>query len=279
MQLSIKDRESLVAVLCEHQPDLVTPTVRPMIPAYEPIIRALHNATDLSGGMADLQSFMTDLIKLSKVNGKAADSAPPNVLDFYHLIKKHAPSSHKFLHQTLKNSTDLYEMYYEYAQEAVKQYKQRTDDSTKDSAAGALTNQLQDAFSAFRPEDASLVKGELDQYGAHLSDSVAGQTKSFQNVVKGVETGVFERGMGPGIYLVKWQELIDDTIIAPSQPQGSPRLAGQDMPLKGSSTPIDESTASADKQLGDKGKSHSLPQYEVTLRLFCPVFISIIARS
>ena len=267
LQLSIRDREALVAVLCEHQPDLLTPTIRLMVPAYEPIIRALHDATNLSEGLADLQSFMTDLIKLSKIDKKADRRNLPNVVDFYDLLNKHAPSSHKFVHQTLQNSNELYEMYHRYAKEATKQYKKDVKVDTTGSAAGALTDRLQNAFSTLQSEDKIQVASELDGHAAYLSDLVAQQTEKIDNVVKGVETRVFENGMGPGIYLAKWQELMDNTVITSEKPQGSPRLASEELPMEATVT-----------QTSSSAKPPSLQNSE-TLKLLSAVFKDIIAES
>ena len=238
-----------------------------MVPAYEPIIRALHNATDLSEGLADLQSFMTDLIKLSKIDKKADRQNLPNVVDFYDLLKKHAPSSHKFVHQTLQNSNNLYEMYHDYAKEATEQYKKVLKIDTTGSAAGALTDRLQNAFSNLQSEDKIRIANELNGHAAYLADLVAQQTEKIDNVVKGVETGVFENGMGPGIYLAKWQELMNSTVITPEKPQGSPRVAGEELPMEAM---IAQTSSSA--------KPPSLQNSE-TLRLLSAVFKDIIVES
>ena len=57
VQLSLRDRQKITDVLCSRQPDLFTQAVREGVVAYDPIIRALHNAVDLSGTVGDLPNF------------------------------------------------------------------------------------------------------------------------------------------------------------------------------------------------------------------------------
>src|SRR5207253_2649838 len=64
--LSIRDREELTKILCKLQPDLLTSAIKDLINAYDPIIRAIHNAVDLSGTVTDAENFLTDLIRISK---------------------------------------------------------------------------------------------------------------------------------------------------------------------------------------------------------------------
>ena len=80
-----------------------------MVDTYEPVIRHIHNAVNLSDSMGDLQSFVSDMIKVAKVRPptKKEEAGVPTVGDFVQLLKKHQYSLHKFLHQLCKNGMDL----------------------------------------------------------------------------------------------------------------------------------------------------------------------------
>ncbi|KAL9014174.1 MAG: hypothetical protein Q9180_008964, partial [Flavoplaca navasiana] len=139
IHLAIRDREKLIQILCLHQPDLVTASVREMVIVYDPIIRALHKAVDLGSGVTDLQNFLDDLISLSLMD-KSKQSKLPTVQDFVRLLEKHQKSSHVFIHQALKNGKELSQWYHEYALHAIEQYKQtHTDHLIGGTAAGDLT--------------------------------------------------------------------------------------------------------------------------------------------
>ena len=68
---SIKDREELIKVMCKMQPDHLTAATRDLITAYEPLIRAVHNAADLSSSLSDLEALLTELIQISKPRSRA----------------------------------------------------------------------------------------------------------------------------------------------------------------------------------------------------------------
>ncbi|KAF2650134.1 hypothetical protein K491DRAFT_697568 [Lophiostoma macrostomum CBS 122681] len=168
--LSIRDREELTKVLCKMQPDMLTSLIRDGVFAFDPIIRAVHNAVDLSGTITDAESFLTDLIKVSKPrrgaglansttnsrnNSRETSPAPvpenppasveggsgavpkegvPTVEDYVALVRKHIPSSHKFFHQVCKNAPDLANQYLEYMQSVVAEF--RVHSETPEQAKG-----------------------------------------------------------------------------------------------------------------------------------------------
>merc|ERR1719262_1605856 len=55
-KVSLQDRKKIIAILCSGQPDLLTQAVRECVAAYDPVIRALHKAVDLSGTVSDFQA-------------------------------------------------------------------------------------------------------------------------------------------------------------------------------------------------------------------------------
>ncbi|KAE9990682.1 hypothetical protein EG327_001077 [Venturia inaequalis] len=245
IQLSIRDREQLLAVFCNMQPDLLTQSIRDAISAYDPVIRSLHQAVDLSGTLTDLENFLTDFVKVSKgssrpvsrssIDSKSSKSssipkrAQPTVEDFVQLLRKHQGSSHRFLHQVAKNSKELTKKYRDYAESAVSQFKadstekgDSTDPAGMHSGAGAMTPELQKLFSEL-PEEAQMqVSEELDAHSAYLMALHSSSRDRMRSVL--AEDGT---PSGPGIYLAKWQHMMDSTKITPSTPSG-PVRTGKD---------------------------------------------------
>ncbi|KAL8927102.1 MAG: hypothetical protein Q9172_001524 [Xanthocarpia lactea] len=226
LQLAIRDREQLIEVLCHHQPDLVTSSIRELVKVYEPIIRALHNAVDLGSGVTDLQNFVDDLIRLSLVD-KAKPTEPPTVQDFVRLLENHQGSSHRFIHQALRNGKELSQWYREYASHAIEQYKQiQKQDSVVDggTAAGDLTDCLNGLVSRLSKDQQQKVHRQLDHHATFL-DSQAQQSKArMDRTIRASlasDRSSFEDEGSPGMFLLKWQQFIDQTPITPGSSNGA----------------------------------------------------------
>ena len=226
VHLSISDREKLISVLCHHQPDLLTSLVRSLVTAYEPIIRALHEAVDLSSGLSDLQLFLNDLIRLSDTQ-KKEHTAKPVVKEFYHLLDKHVTSSHSFFHQVFKNSNDLREWYQGYAREALHQYRSKQRQGIEVAAAGDVNKRLQGLFQALPIDEKMILKSELENYAQKMSREALLSFQRFETMNDDLARKDSEDQSGPGIYLAKWQRLMNDTTVTPDYPQNPIRFAEQ----------------------------------------------------
>ena len=224
--LSIRDREELIHVLCKHHPDLLTPTARDLVTAYEPIIRAVHNAVDLSGTVYDTQNFLDELIKLSKhKNGKENDL--PSVEDYIKLLEKHQSSCHHFLHQAVKNGPEIREWYKAYGRTILAEFQ------TKSSEAGLSTNmieKLNTLFQSLTPADQTTVRKEINSRKDYLNALSSASTNRIKALLSHNERTAF----GPGVYLAHWQNLLDDTALTPDTLQG-PVRHGRDLDAKSNS--------------------------------------------
>lgn len=231
IQLSIRDRDQLIAVLCHSSPDLLTQSIRSILPGYEPIIRELHNAADLSGGVSDLEGFLNDLIKVSTVDGKSkgTDDLPPTLEDYVTLLQKHQSSSHKFIHQVLKNGKELSAQYHKYAAHAAHQYKQKSsvihNDGEGVGAAGAgdCTPKIQTLFTILSEQDKTIVLQEINAHALYLSSLTTTSTNSMRTIIGNLAAGTSETSRGPGVYLYRWQALMDETPITPATAKGPVR--------------------------------------------------------
>ena len=122
--LAVDDRNKIIKNLCKHNPDHLTQLLKDIAKAYEPIIRAVHNAVDLSSTTEDFESFTNEMIKLAKIddgkpkkNGNGKPWEPPSVQDFVKLMRRHQSSSHRFLHQVSKNGPELMKWWLDYAKQ------------------------------------------------------------------------------------------------------------------------------------------------------------------
>lgn len=249
--LSVRDREELTKIACKLQPDILTSAVREMVTAMDPVIRAIHNAVDLSGTVQDAENFLTDLIKVSKPKRKgnrslqaSRENSPgpasiadqdvsemPTVEDFVQLLRKHAPSVHKFCHQFTKNAPQLSDEYQAYVKGIFAEF--RVDDGAKvaeergEGGAGNMTAPLHAMFSVLSDEKQEELKKLLDEHEKHLNTlkrTSLGRLKSIMQPT-GSTPKPSSKGTthGPGMYLSRWNSLLDSTLITPATVNGPVR--------------------------------------------------------
>ncbi|KAI8943726.1 hypothetical protein NX059_001705 [Plenodomus lindquistii] len=251
--LSIRDREELTKILCKLNPDILTSAVREAVSAMDPLIRAIHNAVDLSGTVTDAEAFLTDLIKTSKPKkttgrrsreaSRSRPSSPgpasitdqdtsevPTVEDFVQLLRRHAPSLHKFLHQVTKNAPDLANDYLVYAKRIFSEY--RVDAAAKaaeergEGGAGNMTAPLHALFSSLSNEKQEELKKLLDKHETHLQTLKGTSQSRLESIMSSSPTSKSaQKGSthGPGMYLSRWNSLLDSTLITPATIHGPVR--------------------------------------------------------
>ncbi|KAF2826572.1 hypothetical protein CC86DRAFT_370525 [Ophiobolus disseminans] len=252
--LSIRDREELTKVACKLQPDIMTAMVREIVTAMDPIIRAIHNAVDLSGTIQDAENFLTDLIRVAKPKKKGgrsrqssresspAPSSPasitdqdasevPTVEDFVQLLRKHAPSMHKFCHQVTKNAPELASDYMAYAKQIFSEF--RVDDNVKaaeeqgEAGAGNMSAPLHAMFSSLPNQKQDELKTLLDEHETHLGKLKETSLSRLRTIMRpsASDSKVPSRGTthGPGMYLSRWNSLLDSTLITPATVHGPVR--------------------------------------------------------
>jgi hypothetical protein len=286
--LSIRDREELTKILCKLQPDVLTSAMKDLVASFDPIIRAVHNAVDLSGTVYDAEMFITDLIKVSKPKKPSASasrpgsraSSPdrhtpasiahsgngahvPTVEDYVQMLRKHMPSCHRFLHQICKNAPDLANQYREYAEAVLSEFRADNPKQAADHGAGNMTAPLESLFGTLSSDKQEELKKLLDEHESHLQSlsktshsrlaeimsSRASTTSSDQKREEGTSHG-------PGMYLSKWHSLLDGCYITPATVHGPVRRGWEvkgELDGKALKTPTGAShkrTGSKDQQQG-----------------------------
>lgn len=215
MCLAISDREKLIHIFCRSQPDLLTATIKSLVTAYEPIIRALHRAADLSDILSDLQTFLSELITLSTWNSEERDAKPPTVEEYYRLLEEHVPNLHKFLHQACRNSTGLKAWYQAYTMDALSAYQRIRGKSGEESSAGDLTQFLETLMDTLSDKDKRSSIEELKHHRDHLSSLREISVSRFDTVVSNLAEGRASSHFGPGMYLANWQEMMAQAVMIP----------------------------------------------------------------
>ncbi|KAF2400296.1 hypothetical protein EJ06DRAFT_477353 [Trichodelitschia bisporula] len=256
VHLSIRDREQLSEIICLQQPDLITQAIRDLVTAYDPIIRGVHQAVDLSASLTDFEVFLNDLLKISLPGGDGSSGSDSEgdwatVDNFVHLLRTHQHSLHRFLHQVAKNNKQVTQQYREYVKKAVTHFQlpPTTAASKKGSegdflaGAGLITEPLQKIFEELSADDRERVLEALDDRIGYLSALFCLSRDSLNTVLEG-EGGA---AAGPGMYLGKWQQHLDSTVLTPATPRG-PVRKGKDV-----KTQQTEPGVGGRRQLSDQG--------------------------
>ncbi|KAI9664052.1 MAG: hypothetical protein M1821_007543 [Bathelium mastoideum] len=257
IQFAIHDREAIANVLCHHQPDHLTQAIRDGVSAYDPLIRQIHNAVDLSGTLSDFEAFLTDLIKITKSQTTSGSSTKQgdkpsslSVEDYASLIRKHIKSSHKFLHQVAKNGPEITQWFRDYAHHAASHFRTR-DPAPKPGdhpAAGSMTTTLQSLVSQLSAQDRTAVLSELDARASYLQALAQASDARLSAVIANTSATSF----GPGTYLARWQALLDATPITPLTTRSGTVRYGRDLDVKEASKVYEAMKAAGHGKVGDE---------------------------
>lgn len=249
--LSVRDRDEITTVLCRQNPDQLTQGIRDAVAAFDPVIRQLHTKVDLKEHLGDLEAFLTDFIEVGKGKKNALSPAttPVTVKDLVELLHRHKPLLYKFLHRVAKDCPEIRDSFGTWAQEAIRAFqdpdvKARPADppanpearstSPKFSAgAGAMNSALSEAFARLRPETRATILPTLDAHATYLSTMTELTTSRLGGVIEQIqatsESSVpAPAAAGPGLYLARWQSLMDESVIGPATSNG-PVRKGRDV--------------------------------------------------
>jgi len=230
---------------------------------------------DLSDTLSDFESFLGDMLKISRIQD---ESAVPTVGDFVALLKKHQYSCHKFLHQACKNGKELTGWYLDWAKQAASHFRRKTDYSdAKIRDAGDLTEPLNELFSKLSAEQQDTIFPILDQQIRYIEEMHTSSHRRLEAVLssppsknptiariiassansrassRSSSPAPSDRGTqtpkipssgpssdpGPGAYLSRWQDLLDNTPITPLSPSRKVEKASGKNVVKGSTKDVD----------------------------------------
>ncbi|KAJ4397747.1 hypothetical protein N0V93_001982 [Gnomoniopsis smithogilvyi] len=266
-QLSARDRDEITKVLCKSQPDRLTAAVRSAVGTYEPLIRALHESMDLREHVTSLEKFIGDFIETSKpkkVNGKSSskissktkspDSRPPSVEEYVALLRRNKGFLFEYCHQFAAKCTGLREMFQQWAHVVLDEFKQPRENA---DGAGAIDSDLQGLYEQLPADEQKEVLTSLDAHTKYLSQLGVLSQQRMQRVLDQLQQESAEDEKpsttgksssksssssssprsssyggpsmsGPGVYLMRWESLLDDTLITPASACGSLRY-GRDV--------------------------------------------------
>lgn len=217
--LSVRDRDAITAVLCRQPPDLFTQMVRDVIAAYDPIIRDVHSNVDLRLHLEAGQVFIDDFIKASKPKD---DGRVASVGDYVELLMKNRGLMYRWVHHLAGMCPDVWEQFRTWAGQTFGLFRE-----------GQVKHRLGQLYSELPGEKRAVVGEALDAHADYLEKLQAISKARLQQILSAKASSSEDPTPGPGMYLSRWQDLLDETPITPAQPVG-PVRHGKD--VKGAMT-------------------------------------------
>ncbi|KAG6298458.1 hypothetical protein E4U45_005111 [Claviceps purpurea] len=260
--LSVRDRDCITAVFCRQAPDMLTQALKDIVTAYNPIIRAVHANIDLRDHFDAMQAFLEDFLKTGRRGPAAADNGSGvakgqegspagqdgkkgdfSVEDYFALLMRHRGSLYKWVHALASQCPDVWESFRVWAKNTLVQFQARDinsgggsdgngDGQHSAAASPSILDTLNNLYTALDPDTQTKVRAAIDSHAAYLSTQTLVSQARLQYLVTASQSDSSGGStVGPGVYLSRWQSLLDETPITPSQRKG-PVRCGRDVKYK-----------------------------------------------
>ncbi|KAG6031433.1 hypothetical protein E4U19_008071 [Claviceps sp. Clav32 group G5] len=260
--LSVRDRDCITSVFCRQAPDMLTQALKDIVTAYNPIIRAVHANIDLRDHFDAMQAFLEDFLTTSRRGPATVDNgsgvakeqegaqgdqerqkALSSVEDYFVLLMRHRGSLYKWVHALARQCPDVWESFRVWAKNTLVQFQARDTDSGSDgdgngdgdghhgggAATPSILATLNKLYTALDADTQSQVRTAIDSHVAYLSTQTLVSQARLQYLVTASQSDSSGGStVGPGVYLSRWQSLLDETPITPSQRKG-PVRCGRDV--------------------------------------------------
>lgn len=217
--LSIRDREGITKVLCRQPPDLFTKALKEAVAAYSPMIRVVHERVDLGSHLEDLQRFISEFLKVSSPRG---GRGAVTVEDYVKLLNDHKGLLHKFIHAVGKACPQVWDDMRAWSKASIVRFRQETVPAEEAKVKSVMDESLNGLVSGLGEASRTSVLSAIDthaEYLAALKQGSDARLASLASHIGGSDGSVKSLdGWGPGIYLARWQDILDDTLITPAEP-------------------------------------------------------------
>lgn len=259
--MAVHDREAIAKVICRQNPDLFTGLIRDAVGTFDHMIRSIHEKIDLREHVAAGEAFITDLLNTSKPKPprKISTSDPsqkplrtqaPSIEDYVALLRRNRHLLYNWLHQFASQCPSIRDEFRAWAKETVKLFRQSqrspnpstlgerppapSDTAYRGGAAGALSSNLQLLYAALPTTTKQPVLTAIDAHASYLTALERLSLERMQRILDDMPSGGVLAAdkdtkaskasiCGPGMFLARWQQLLDDAVVTPETPDGGLR--------------------------------------------------------
>ncbi|KAK3906065.1 PX-associated-domain-containing protein [Staphylotrichum tortipilum] len=187
--------------------------------------------------------------------GATSETRPPSVEDYVLLLRNNRQLLYNWLHQLASQCPDIRADFLTWAKATISLFRQAphppeqpppTTTLIRPGAAGALSTPLQALFTALPSSTQSLILSAIDAHAAYLDNLESLSLARMQRILDNMSTSPSAPSSttttttqprppttttptqprastslsGPGMYLSRWQQLLDDTVIASASSHG-----------------------------------------------------------
>jgi hypothetical protein len=294
--LSVRDRDVITGVLCRQQPDLFTQLTREMVNAYEPFIRMVHAGVDLREYLERMQAFIDDFIKASKPKKAGKETRPASVEDYVELLMKNRGLMYSWVHAVASQCPEVWTELVAWCKATFTKFGVDDTDSKDEKSEGDATSSPMDIsldglFQSLPETSRPAVLEVLDAHADFLSKVGALSRDRLQQILDStrktrasgdsVDADDSEgHQVGPGIYLLRWHSLLDETPITPEKPKGDIRK-GRDVKhtlAQGKTTIVGSGnkTSTASPGLLENQEDPQAPDVKIVVKMLGEGFVKIL---
>lgn len=183
----------------------------------------------------------------------------PSIEDYVSLLRRNRHLLYNWLHQVASQCPEIRDEFRVWANDTIKVFRQTRRapcppippvapvtgiDTQRRGAAGSLSSNLQALYTALPATVKGPVIAAVDSHAAYLTALETLSLKRMQHILDdmpeggvlavddSLDDGASKSSIsGPGMFLSRWQQLLDETVVAPNVP-GGPLRGGRD--VKGS---------------------------------------------
>ncbi|KEY69022.1 hypothetical protein S7711_03323 [Stachybotrys chartarum IBT 7711] len=277
--LSVRDREAITSAFCKQTPDLLTNLVRDSIGAYDPIIRSMHANMDLRELVQDGHTFMGDVINTSKPKKASNGGEPtmPSVQDYVVMLHRNKHALFKLLHGVAANCPEVRAEMDRWVKDVFVRFREDYNPKLtwqRGGEAKGMHQRIDELFASLPPQTQQPVLESIDAHLRYLGTLRGISHHRFQTLLDAKLSDSSDAVAGPGIYLARWQSLLDETKISPNVPHG-PVQHGRDVKHKvvmGKAGIVD--TGNLDRRALNDGMPQA-PDVSAVIREMGPGFLRI----
>ncbi|KHN97594.1 uncharacterized protein MAM_04609 [Metarhizium album ARSEF 1941] len=216
--LSVRDRDCITGAICRQPPDMFTQAIKDVVAAYEPMIRTVHSHVDLREHFDAFQIFLEEFIRASRPKKSlgSTEEKMASVEDYVDLLMRHQRPLYRWIHALASQCPDIWERLRAWGNEMIAQFRKPSDPS---SDVHSILNKLYtDVEAATQPQ----VLEAINSHAAYLDTVNAISHARMQYLVTAADSAGGTT-KGPGMYMDRWQSLLDETPITPGTRKGAVR--------------------------------------------------------